>query len=284
MIAIISDTHGNLEALEAVMDRIGSADAIYCAGDIVGYGPNPNECCQILRERGIKSVMGNHDIVCANLGHLDPDDTTLDERRRELTRVTWGEMNEIAQKAAQWTSEQLTEENRQYLRSLPLELRENGMTIVHGSVGTDYEKLNTYLDEKFEQSSSREGELTLDEFYAEMVEAVQSKILIVGHTHIPTMGYFFVRGGVLRALPFLARERWVINPGSVGQPRKGRDATYAVMRVPLFPYLKVRATFHYLERNVKQFSVAYDRARTIAKIESADGLEEKVRFMLSRWM
>jgi len=284
LIAVISDIHGNLEALEAVLGHIGKADAIYCAGDIVGYGPNPNECCQILREQGVKSVMGNHDIVCANLGHLDERDTTLDEAQKELTRVTWNEMNEIAQKAAQWTHEQLTEQNRQYLRSLPLEIRENEMTLVHGSVGSDYEKLNTYLDEKFEQSSSREGELTLDEFYAELIEAVQSKILIVGHTHIPVRGYFFIRRGLLRAFPFLACERWVINPGSVGQPRKGRDACYALIKMPLFPYLKLRATFHYLERNVKHFSVAYDRARTIAKIERAEGLEDKVRFMLSRWM
>jgi len=284
LIAVMSDIHANLEALQAVLRHMGSADSIFCAGDIVGYGPNPNECCELVRSRGIKCVMGNHDIVCANLGYLDREDPTLSEEQKQLTRVSLDGMNEVARLSAEWTHEQLTEENRQFLRGLPLEIKESDITMLHGSVGSDYEKLNTYLDEKFAETTSRKGRMTPDEFYAEMLDAVQSKVLVVGHTHIPTRGYYFVHGWLLAALPFLARERWVLNPGSVGQPRRGTKATYATITIPTFPYLKLRATFHYLERNVKQYAVEYDRETTVRKIQTVPGLHETARFMLARWM
>ena len=258
MIALLSDIHGNLEALNAVLEHIGSVKDIYCAGDIVGYGPNPNECCEILRERDVKCVMGNHDIVCANYARLDTANCPLDEEMRQLAINTRDEMNEIARAVAEWTYHELTEENRELLSNLPIQRKEKDMT---GG-----------------------AEMTPEDFYREMLDEVQSKILVVGHTHIPSKGYFFKHNSFLSMLPFLARERWVINPGSVGQPRKGRKASYALISMPIFPYFKLRASFHYLERNVKHHSVPYDRKKTIQKIESKEGFDEKMRFMLSRWL
>ena len=284
MIAVISDIHANLEAFQAVLQHMGSVREIYCAGDIVGYGPNPNECCEIIRERDIKCVMGNHDIVCANYARLDTANCPLDEDMRKLAIHTRDEMNEIARAVAEWTYHELTEENRQFLRNLPIQRKEKDMTVIHGAVGTKYDMLNTYLDEKFNRSSAGGAEMTPEDFYREMLDEVQSKVLMVGHTHIPSKGYFFKHNSFLSMLPFLARERWVVNPGSVGQPRKGRKASYALITMPIFPYFKLRASFHYLERNVKHHSVPYDRKKTVQKIETKEGFDEKMRFMLSRWL
>lgn len=284
LIAVISDVHANLEALRAVLEEMGSVKEMYCAGDIVGYGPNPNECCEIVQERNIKCVMGNHDIVCATYGELESDNCPLDDHVRELAISTRDEMNEIARGTAEWTYAELTEENREWLRGLPLELKEKDTTVIHGSVGSDYDRLNTYLDEKFNMSSAGGAEMSPDDFYREMLDEVESKVLIVGHTHIPSKGYFFKHNSLLAALPFFARERWVVNPGSVGQPRKGRKANYALITMPIFPYFKIRASFHYLERNVKHHTVAYDRQKTIEKIQRTRGFDEKMRFMLTRWL
>jgi len=286
LIALISDIHANLEALEAVLDALGGARDIYCAGDIVGYGPNPNECCEILRQRNIRATLGNHDIVCANFGHLDADDHTLDDRTRELTLACLNDMNEIARASAEWTYGILTQQNRQYLRNLPLELREKKLTMVHGSIGADYDRLTTYLDQKFEAFISQKGtrDLTISEFYSQLVRQVQTPILIVGHTHVPSKEYVFNRSLFHRFLPVLCRERWVVNPGSVGQPRRGREATFALIKLATCPYLGIGASLHLFLYDVKLCTVPYERARTIGKIQGEERLSETVRFMLAKWL
>lgn len=287
MITIISDVHGNLEALEAVLQKAGSRAVIYCAGDIVGYGPNPNECCEILRSRGVRAVQGNHDLVCATCGYLDGEGGPLGEKERRLAVTTLAEMNTIAQESCRWTFGVLTEENRRWLRELPLIRREGNATIIHGSPGSDYHKLNTYLQEKFETASSRvgsEGRFGFSEFCRELVEEVKSRVLIVGHTHISCKGYVFRHRFPVYVLPFLNRESWVINPGSVGQPREGWRASFATVKFPLFPYLRVRASFQLLENNVKIYRVPYQRKRTIRKIEEAEGLDDKAKVMLANWI
>ena len=285
MIALISDIHSNLEAFTAVLDDLDGVDKILCAGDIVGYGPNPNECCELVREHDITSVQGNHDLACSCYEEVVSGTGDLPEEQRSLAKATVEEMNEIARECARWTYHELTEENREYLRNLPLQIHHQDLTMVHGSVGSDYEKLNTYIDEKFAASSGSGGELTPDEFYRQLLDSVQSKVLVVGHTHIPSRGYFFKRRSpILSALPFFGRERWVVNPGSVGQPRSGKQATYASVSVPLFPYLRLQASFRYLEKNVKHYEIEYDREKTLHKIETKEGFNEKMKFMLSRWL
>jgi predicted phosphodiesterase len=285
MIAAISDIHANLEALRIVMDRIRECSAIYCAGDIVGYGPNPNECCELLRECRARAVLGNHDIVCAHYDRLVDTDPSRLTRREKLARTTLSQMNSVARESCAWTHRVLTDENLDYLRGLPLVLREGKISVIHGSPGSDYHKLNTYLQEKYETLSSqrRAYGMGFTEFCGELLDEMETMILIVGHTHIPYKGYVY-RGGRWNWLPrFLTRENWVINPGAVGQPRRGKEATFALIKLPLFPYLHPRASFRFLEHYVQQCEVSYDRRETIRKINAIEDLEEPVRFMLSNW-
>src|SRR5215210_5912742 len=102
-VAVISDVHANLYALEAVLGEIDHAppDAIWCLGDTVGYGPRPNECCALVRERADLVLIGNHDLVA--LG---------------ATEVALAEFNPEAAAASRWTSEQLSDDSRQFLEGL----------------------------------------------------------------------------------------------------------------------------------------------------------------------
>lgn len=285
MIAVISDIHGNLAALEAVLDEIGDVKTIYCAGDIVGYGPRPNECCELLRERDVKCVMGNHDIVAANFEHLGPGDTTIPDRQRKLAKTTRDEMNSVARKTCRWTYHMLTRENREYIRALPLVLCDGKVTLIHGSPGSDYHNLNTYLQEKYETLRSRRsgGDLPFTEFCKELLDEVETKMLLVGHTHVPYKGYIFRGHSSLRYIPLLNTENWVVNPGSVGQPRDKKEAAYALVELPFFPYLRPKASFRFLEHNVKHRRVAYDRQGNLRQIERIETLDDEVRFMLTRW-
>ncbi len=108
-LAVISDVHSNLEAFQAVLDKIDDvgADQIYHLGDIVGYNANPNECVDILRERNIHTIMGNHDAAACGLE--DP----------------WF-FRSAAKKAALWTGDQLRDDVREFLRGLPDEVTFDG--------------------------------------------------------------------------------------------------------------------------------------------------------------
>ena len=115
---VISDIHGNLPALEAVLDalaRIG-VDAYACAGDLVGYGPQPNECVQIVRALGVVSVAGNHDLIA--LGELSED-----------------RCERLARDSLRWTRGQLEEPTRAYLAGLPRRVElPGGVVVAHGSL------------------------------------------------------------------------------------------------------------------------------------------------------
>ncbi|MHC4788564.1 MAG: metallophosphoesterase family protein, partial [Planctomycetota bacterium] len=186
MIALISDVHGNLEALQAVLDEIGDAETICCVGDVVGYGPNPNECCELLRQYSVQSVKGNHDNTCATLEDIEP-------------------CSSMARQSFHWTHEQLTPENKEWLRGLPLQLNLDGMSLVHGCPGTRQEMLNTYVLDYF----------YTHQHYTELLSKVPGRRLVLGHTHIPLSHGLNSR---------------VVNPGSVGQPRDGDwRAAYATV-------------------------------------------------------
>lgn len=147
---IIADIHGNLEALETVLQQLEEkVDKIVCLGDIVGYGPDPNECCEVIRKRGIPSVAGNHEK--GTLGELP---------------LTW--FNENAAAAVRWTQGAVRPENLEYIKGLPLILEFPGFQIVHGSLLKPVEEYLTNLSEAIPT-----------------FERMTKPLLFVGHTHRP---------------------------------------------------------------------------------------------------
>jgi diadenosine tetraphosphatase ApaH/serine/threonine PP2A family protein phosphatase len=201
-ITIVSDIHSNLEALDAVLADAGqqlALDAIWNAGDTVGYGPQPSEVIAVLEAHRAVSVAGNHDLVACGLS-------------------TTESFNRLAAAAAEWTAAALPESDRCTLASLPLVREEAGVTMVHGSLR---EPDSEYL------------------FHADQAAAhfalQMTHLSIVGHTHIPSWfdeaidGEVRVhRAGNGETLE-LGRDRTILNPGSVGQPRDGDPrAGYAI--------------------------------------------------------
>jgi predicted phosphodiesterase len=252
MIVVISDVHGNAEALQAVLGHVKGGDVVCCAGDIVGYGPNPNECCEILRSRGIPSVMGNHDFVCANFDRLDGEDATFADEERALCRRIYEGKNTVAKASSRWCNKVLEEENKRFLRGLPLKLEVQGLTIVHGKPGTSYDMLNEYV---FPSQGTEE-----------LTRHIEGRVLVVGHSHIPM------------------RSLHVINPGSVGQPRdRNWMASYARLDPVRFKFKFIRDedfSFRIVSEVVDICRVPYDMARTIEKIkaepELADSLGDRL--------
>lgn len=204
--AIISDIHGNLDALEAVLADAREVDQVWCLGDLVGYGPQPNECVALLASRGAICVAGNHD--WAAIGKMD---TT--------------EFNPEAGAAARWTGSQLTAAERDFLDALPERLTAGPageFTLVHGSPREPVWEYLTHV------SVAR---LNFDYF--------QTPYCLVGHTHVPLIfqrplstdqlpSYRAIVPEACRSLT-LGANRWIINPGSVGQSRDGNpQAAYMI--------------------------------------------------------
>ena len=191
---IVSDTHANLEGLRAVIadaEARGGVDAMWCAGDIVGYGAEPSAIIAEFRARGVQSVAGNHDRAAT--GQMDA-----------------GEFNPIAAKAALWTADVILDEDRAWLDALPLKLTIGDFTIVHGSLR---EPLWEYLD----GPAAAGAQFDLQE----------TPYSIVGHSHIQ---FWFEERDAEWPAMHLAREgdsitlgdrRLILNPGSSGQPRDG---------------------------------------------------------------
>ncbi len=248
MIAVISDVHGNLEALTAVLGELGDAETIYCAGDIIGYGPNPNECCDLIRERGIKCVQGNHDFVCANLDRLDGDDPSMPEEDRELCRRMFNQKNSAAQASSIWTNQVLTAANRRMIRGLPCEINENALTIVHGKPGSKADMLNEYM-----LAGHTHGNVTAN---------IKGRMLVVGHSHIPM------------------RTSRLVNPGSVGQPRdRNWMASFAVLEDAWYRFSYIRdedMTFRIVNQFVTLRRTPYNVKATIRKIKEQDGLPDSL--------
>ena len=195
--AILADIHANLEALQAVlqdMKQQGCTHAV-CLGDLVGYNASPKECLDIIRGMNIPCVQGNHDQYAS-------DDEPL------------GDFNPQAAKAVEWTRQQLTEEDRAWLRSLKLVEVVDGFTIVHGSLN-DPARWG-YVFDKFAAA-------------AHFVEQ-RTPVCFFGHTHVPVafVKDEVVRGGTYSKFQVEKGKQYFINPGSVGQPRDGNPkAAYA---------------------------------------------------------
>ncbi|MEO7295656.1 MAG: metallophosphoesterase family protein [Candidatus Limnocylindria bacterium] len=198
-IAVLSDIHANLPALEAVLADLADVDQIWVLGDIVGYGPQPNEVITTLQAMGARSVLGNHDGAAVGLvdaAYFNPD----------------------ARKAIEWTAEAIDGNARSYLATLPEVRRDGELTAVHGS---PRDPIWEYI--------------TSSEIAASNFDSFETRFCLFGHTHLP-IAYRLLDGEV-EARPGLAGDivaldggRALLNPGSVGQPRDGLpDAAYAML-------------------------------------------------------
>lgn len=198
-VGVFSDIHGNLQALEQVLNQLDSmeVDFIVCCGDVVGYGANPNECVDLLRSRQVPTIAGNHDYAALSL--ID---------------ITY--FNEVAKRAITWTRQNMTEENETFLRNLPMTIEIADMLFVHASPRNPdaWNYVITMGDAR--QSFQHFGQ----------------RVCCIGHSHTP----FIVENeeGKLScpAVPTIKLKqgcRYLVNVGSVGQPRdRNPDACFAI--------------------------------------------------------
>jgi predicted phosphodiesterase len=191
-VAVISDIHSNLPALEAVLADVDGEgpDEIWCLGDIVGYGPHPNECVDLTRERATLSLCGNHDL--AVLGAIDVSDFTGD-----------------AGAAARWTTDALGEPQAAWLRELSPSAERDGAELYHGSP----------RDAVWDYVLSEQVALI-------SILETTAPVVLVGHSHVALgLGWDGIELSGGRAPEGTAIDlstgRWLLNPGSVGQPRDG---------------------------------------------------------------
>jgi putative phosphoesterase len=195
-VAVITDIHANLPALLAALERIEALgiERIYCGGDLVGYGPDPNDVCALIQQRAIPTIYGNYDYAIAreeeDCGCAYP---TTHER-------------ELGQQSVAWTLEHTDRASKGFMHELPFDLRfsvgDAPVHLVHGSP----RKVNEYL---FEDKPPR--------LYERLAAAEDAGVLVFGHTHKPWVREF---GGVL-----------FVNCGSVGKPKDGdARAAFAVLR------------------------------------------------------
>lgn len=192
MYAVISDIHGNLEALEAVLaDMPEGVERVYCLGDVIGYGASPNECCDIVREAGMPVISGNHDLAVTDLS----------------TDLAW--FNPVAAAAVLWTREHLSEENADFLRSRPRMIQTRGALFVHGSIRDPDEYIINSV-------SAQENLAILKSEYPGV------PVCYFGHTHVKAVSPS-PNGAATgsHALDLSANGPYLVNPGSVGQPRDG---------------------------------------------------------------
>jgi len=199
--AIIADIHANLAAFEAVLgdiERKGGVDELWCLGDIVGYGPDPCRCIELLREYNPVCVVGNHD-------------------HATIGKINLSYFNPYAAAACEWTAGQLSQDDIEYLEGLPLTVEKDEFLLVHGSPA----------DPVMEYVMSTG-------IAAKNFDFFQSKYCLVGHTHVPAA--FKEEKGTCLSVNLspgigmvLGASRMIINPGGVGQPRDGDPrASYAI--------------------------------------------------------
>jgi diadenosine tetraphosphatase ApaH/serine/threonine PP2A family protein phosphatase len=235
-VAVISDVHANEQALLTVLEEIDAwkPEAIWCLGDVVGYGPAPNRCCQIVEERADVCLIGNHDLVA--LGTLDVAD-----------------FNDEAAAAALWTRAALDERSRAFLSELVPSAAVGDVELFHASP----------------RDPVWEYVLSAETAYVSLVTA-NAPLVLVGHSHVALaigLDDSELQGGLAPAGTEVELEgQWLLNPGSVGQPRDG-DPDAAWLE------LDTDARFARFHR------VAYPIERTQAAIRERglpDGLAERL--------
>jgi diadenosine tetraphosphatase ApaH/serine/threonine PP2A family protein phosphatase len=180
-IAIISDIHGNVEALETALSHIKSnaVDSIYCLGDIVGYGANPAECIDIVQDITSGVVLGNHDEAVFKSGAED-------------------HFSQFAAQAVQWTRSKLSDTHIAFLKSLPLRISIHDMLMVHSAPGSP--EAWKYIFNSMDAASQKDN--------------FTERLCFIGHSHIPGC-YSLTRNET----QYSSQGRFIINVGSIGQPR-----------------------------------------------------------------
>jgi len=205
-IAIISDIHSNLEALTKALEIIDrqSVNEIICLGDIVGYGANPNECIELVRQRCNIVIKGNHDEAI-----LDPSITH---------RFT-----EDARDAIIWTLKQISEENVSYLHTLSLSLKKGDLFFVHAS--PCFPERWKYILE--------------DHAAARALQCFSESICFIGHTHTPAV---FSANGQVSSI--VKSKRYLINVGSIGQPRdQNPELSFGLFDTDTWAYENIRSVY-----------------------------------------
>ncbi len=229
-IGIISDIHSNFEALEEALSVLDASHTqkLFCCGDVVGYGPDPSECVSLVRKRGIFSVLGNHDYAVGTNGY------------EKL-------FNEYARIAITWTRDRLSEADRNHLLNFPLFFETEELTFFHGM----YSKANPFR-------------YTISDYDAWLsLKELKTNISFFGHSHIAGV-YEMDQSGKVRFLSarkglkiyLEENKRYIINPGSIGQPRDNNpDGALAI--------------FDTKEKFLEIKRFAYDVEKTYKKIMKA---------------
>jgi diadenosine tetraphosphatase ApaH/serine/threonine PP2A family protein phosphatase len=225
-IAVISDVHGNLEALEAVLADVDRSrvDLLYCLGDVVGYGPSPGACVELVRRRAAVTLLGNHDAAVAGLTSLD-------------------DFNEFAGSAISWTAGHLDDGQIEYLGSLPYTHRTGDLLLTHASP-VEPERWH-YIH----------GLADIDEHFA----AFSERLCFVGHSHRP--GVYAVTGRQVVARrggreSLEAGQRYLVNVGSVGQPRDRDTRAAYVLYDAAEGCFEVRRVAYPVERTQERMRAA----------------------------
>ncbi|MFN4181950.1 MAG: metallophosphoesterase family protein [bacterium] len=187
---VLSDIHGNLEALNQALEMIRSlnVEAIICLGDIVGYGPDPAECCEMARKHFFRNLMGNHDAAVVH-------------------KISIQYFNPSARTALLWTEKQLSPPHKAFLSSLPYTFQTENLLFVHGTPN----------------SPERFYYLLWDVDLREAFHAFSQWICFVGHSHRAGI-YVLSEEETLEEYPrceLHPSKRYIINVGSIGQPRDG---------------------------------------------------------------
>jgi predicted phosphodiesterase len=186
--AIIADIHGNIDAFQVALEDIRAQQAthIVCLGDVVGYNARPRECLQIVRDMGIPCVKGNHDEYCSSEDHLEG-------------------FNPHAADAVHWTRNQLTDEDKKWLRELKYSRMAANFTMVHATL--DAPERWGYVFDKLAAAASFPYQTT--------------QMCFFGHTHVPVafMRDTVVRGGTYSKFKIDPAKKYFINVGAIGQPR-----------------------------------------------------------------
>ena len=233
-LAIISDIHSNLEALEAVLEDLQdqSVESIYCLGDLVGYAANPNEVIDLLWHNRVKCMIGNHDYACLNQHAMD-----------ELIRN--------AREAIAFTKRVLTPESYSFLKEMPRMISENGIFLTHGMPPALFDE---YLD--------MQSAFELKQGFSSFPE----QVAFVGHTHLFEVVELTDNGKIEKyefdgfKLDMKPTSRYLISAGSVGQPRDdNREAGYLIFDTDIQQVIKL--------------TIQYNVELTIEKIKAA-GLPE----------
>jgi putative phosphoesterase len=217
-LAIISDIHANLEALTATLAHIAKQQIgrVVCLGDIVGYGADPSECLRLVRDQCNIIIIGNHDIAAVNLKKAD-------------------DFNANARIAARWTNGVLSEDEKNYLQNLPYTAELENLLLVHGS---------PFEPEEFHYVLSTRDALDAMDYFTQ-------KICFIGHSHVPGI---FSRAG--RAAAVKPEGRFLVNVGSVGQPRDGNPMlSFGILDTDSWKYENIRLDYD-MERAARKIIAA----------------------------